>query len=240
MSDFVSLVLVSHSRLIAEGTRELAQEMAPEIHIGVSGGNPDGGLGSSFDMIEAVVGEALRSSGGRGVAILTDMGSTTLTVDSVIEMAEDPSKVRLAFGPLVEGAVAAAVAASQGEDLDTVVRTVAQAATSLCREARENYVSVAEKEPSSGDVAEVEVRVGDPGGLHARSAAMLARKASSYDAVIHVDDALATSVVDILSTGIAFGDTVTVRVEGEDAPRIADEISKAIADGFDEAPRQAR
>lgn len=240
----VALVLVSHSRLIAEGTKELAQVMAPGVHISAVAGNPDGGLGSSYDMIESVIRQAGLASGGMGVAVLTDLGSTTLTVESVIEFASSAppaeggigDKVRLAPGPLVEGAVAAAVAASQGESLDAVVQVVADTAWALAREAEgQDPLPAGAREGVGGDTADIEVVVGDPAGLHARTAAVLARKAATYDAKILVGGALATSVVDVMARGFGYGQQVIVHVEGDNAAQIAEEIASAIAAGFDAA-----
>ena len=238
----VALVLVSHSRLIAEGTKELAQVMAPGVYIAAVGGDPDGGLGSSYDMIEAVIRQAAFASRGAGVAVLTDLGSTTLTVGSVIEFASPDSpadggigdKVRLAPGPLVEGAVAAAVAASQGAALDAVAKAVGDTAYVLVREvAGQDSADGDQVEWGGDDTADVEVEVGDPAGLHARTAAVLARKAAEYDAKILVGGALATSVVDVMARGFGYGQRLTVHVEGPDAARIANEIASAIGAGFD-------
>ena len=59
------------------------------------------------------------------MALLTDLGSADMTVESVLEVV-DPDEVRFCPGPLVEGAVAAAVTAQIGGDLDAV-QTAARA-----------------------------------------------------------------------------------------------------------------
>ena len=60
---------------------------------------------------------------GHDVAILTDLGSATMTVEAVLDLLDEDeaAHVRLSDGPLVEGAVAAAVTAQVGGDLDAVV-----------------------------------------------------------------------------------------------------------------------
>ena len=58
------------------------------------------------------------------MAVLTDLGSATMTVEAVLEMV-DPDRVRFAPGPLVEGAIAAAVTAQVGGDLAAVVEAAA-------------------------------------------------------------------------------------------------------------------
>ncbi|MFZ1412843.1 MAG: dihydroxyacetone kinase phosphoryl donor subunit DhaM [Micropruina sp.] len=113
----VALVVVSHSVKLAEGVVELAAQMAREVTFRAAGGTEDGEIGTSFDKVFAAVEELLEA--GHDVAILTDLGSATMTVEAVLEMV-DATRVRFADGPLVEGAVSAAVTAQVGGDLAAV------------------------------------------------------------------------------------------------------------------------
>lgn len=117
----VALVIVSHSAKLAEGVVELASQMARDVELRAAGGTDDGRVGTSFDKVSAAVTE-LRAAG-HDVAILTDLGSATMTVESVLEFfdSEEAEHVKFSDGPLVEGAVAAAVTAQVGGDLDAVV-----------------------------------------------------------------------------------------------------------------------
>ncbi|MGC3995423.1 MAG: dihydroxyacetone kinase phosphoryl donor subunit DhaM [Propionicimonas sp.] len=117
----VALVIVSHSVKLAEGVVELASQMAKDVAIRAAGGTEDGRIGTSFDKVNDAMTE-LRAAG-HDVAILTDLGSATMTVESVLDfLDEDEAEhVKFADGPLVEGAVAAAVTAQVGGDLDAVV-----------------------------------------------------------------------------------------------------------------------
>ena len=114
----VGLVLVSHSARLAEGVTELARQLGGEVPIEPAGGLPEGGLGTSIELIEQAVRSADR---GAGVVILADLGSAVLTVRLLLDDAANlPGPVVLADAPLVEGAVSAAVAAASGADLDAV------------------------------------------------------------------------------------------------------------------------
>ncbi len=117
----VALVIVSHSAQLADGVVELAAQMAKDVALRAAGGTDDGRIGTSFDKVSAAVAE-LRAAG-HDVAILTDLGSANMTVESVLDFLDDTDAehVRFADGPLVEGAVAAAVTAQIGGDLDAVV-----------------------------------------------------------------------------------------------------------------------
>jgi phosphoenolpyruvate---glycerone phosphotransferase subunit DhaM len=117
----VALVIVSHSAKLADGVVELAAQMAKDVELRAAGGTEDGRIGKSFDLVSTAVSE-LRAAG-HDVAILTDLGSATMTVEAVLDFLDEDeaAHVRFADGPLVEGAVAAAVTAQVGGDLEAVV-----------------------------------------------------------------------------------------------------------------------
>lgn len=126
----VGIVLISHSRSLAAGAADLAGQVAGGARIRAAGGNADGGLGTSPDLIAKAIADADQ---GDGVVLIPDLGSSVLSARSVLadiaEYAEapDPPRVILADAPFVEGAVAAAVAASAGLDLDAVVGAAEEA-----------------------------------------------------------------------------------------------------------------
>lgn len=123
----VGLVVVSHSARIAEGTAELAGQMAgPEVRIVPAGGLEDGAIGTDAARIAVAIGEA---DAGSGVVVLADLGSAVLATRTALELLGNPGNVRLSRGPIVEGAVIAAVQASTGSDLDGVLEAAEAAAT---------------------------------------------------------------------------------------------------------------
>jgi len=111
---FVGLVLVSHSGPIADGLAELVAQVAgPEVSIVAVGGASDGSLGTDG----ARVLEALRAAAaGPGAVVLMDLGSSVLAVRAALaELGpEERERLAIADAPLVEGAIAAGVAASIG------------------------------------------------------------------------------------------------------------------------------
>jgi PTS hybrid protein len=118
----VGIVIVSHSRKLAEGVVELATQMAPDAVLVPAGGLPDGGLGTSEQLIEEAINKAMSPD---GVVILADLGSAIMSAEIAIENCG--GIVRIGDGPIVEGAMVAAVQASVGMDLNTVLETVKQA-----------------------------------------------------------------------------------------------------------------
>ena len=124
----VGLVVVSHSARIADGTAELAGQMAgPEVRIIAAGGMADGAIGTDAARIAEAIGAA---DAGAGVVVVADLGSAVLATRTALELLGGPEHVRLSRGPIVEGAVMAAVQASTGSTLDEVLEA-AEGASSL-------------------------------------------------------------------------------------------------------------
>ncbi|MEU6847208.1 PTS fructose transporter subunit IIA [Streptomyces sp. NPDC046716] len=126
----VGIVLVSHSREVAESVTRLAAGLAGGgalAPVAAAGGTEDGGLGTSSELISAAAASVDR---GAGVAVLVDLGSAVLTVKSLLAEGDElPDGTRLVDAPFVEGAVAAVVSASAGADLDAVVAAASEAYT---------------------------------------------------------------------------------------------------------------
>jgi phosphoenolpyruvate---glycerone phosphotransferase subunit DhaM len=110
----VTLILVSHSPEIASGLAEMAAQIAgPAVPIVAAGGAVDGSLGTDGGRVL----EALRAAAhGSGAVVLVDLGSSVLSVRAALnELSPDELRhLSVADAPLVEGAIAAAVAASTG------------------------------------------------------------------------------------------------------------------------------
>ncbi|MEV8585649.1 PTS fructose transporter subunit IIA [Streptomyces sp. NPDC051180] len=124
----MGIVLVSHSSAVAAAVAELAAglagggDLAP---LAAAGGLPDGGLGTSAELISAAAQAVDR---GAGVALLVDLGSAVLTVKALLAEGDElPEESRLVDAPFVEGAVAALVTASAGGDLDAVAAAASEA-----------------------------------------------------------------------------------------------------------------
>jgi PTS hybrid protein len=122
----VGLVLVSHSANLATAAAELARELAgPATAVFAAGGTADGRFGTSIEKVTVAVSAA---DSGDGVAVLMDVGSAVLTSKALLaELDDGDLTIRLVDAPLVEGAIAAAVTASTGQNLDAVVAAAEEA-----------------------------------------------------------------------------------------------------------------
>lgn len=114
----VGIVIVSHSRKLAEGVADATKIMADGCPVAAAGGADDGGYGTSYEKIRAAI-ESVH--GADGVIVLMDMGSAVMTAEMVLEEL-GWSDVRMVDCPLAEGAIAASVSSKCGDDLDTVER----------------------------------------------------------------------------------------------------------------------
>ena len=118
----VGLVLVAHSRTLVEGLHLMLAQAAPSVPVALAGGTARGALGTSAPLVETAIREALGSAGD-GVVVFIDLGSAALAVEIALESlpGAERARVRTSGGPIVEGAVLAAVEASSGASLEQVL-----------------------------------------------------------------------------------------------------------------------
>ncbi|QYF74852.1 dihydroxyacetone kinase phosphoryl donor subunit DhaM [Cryobacterium sp. PAMC25264] len=224
----VGLVFVSHSTEIASGLVTLARQMAPEATLVAAGGRDDDGIGTSFDKIAAGI---ARADDGGGVVVLCDLGSAILTAETAIEFLDDDvrSRVRIADAPLVEGGVAAAVAAQIGGDLDSVLRAAESAGGSSAVEPESSN----DAERAGGAVVRT-VTLRNRDGLHARPAADFVKLASTFDAPVSVNGKDAHSLLGIMSLGLTRGMSVEISGPDERSRAAVEALADLIETGFGE------
>ena len=120
----VGIVIVSHSKNLADSVVEFTGLMAPDAKIAAAGGMEDGGFGTSFEKIQKAI-ESVYSE--EGVIVLMDMGRAVMTTEMVLDMFE-PDTVKMADCPLVEGAVVATINAVSGMKMDEILAALSQVA----------------------------------------------------------------------------------------------------------------
>ena len=120
----VGIVIVSHSKNLADSVVEFTGLMAPDAKIAAAGGMEDGGFGTSFEKIQKAI-ESVYSE--EGVIVLMDMGSAVMTTEMVLDMFE-PDTVKMADCPLVEVAVVATINAVSGMKMDEILAALSQVA----------------------------------------------------------------------------------------------------------------
>ena len=229
----VGLVIVSHSARLAAGVVELAAQMAADVTLVAAGGMDDGGIGTSLEKVMDALGLA---DTGDGVVVLTDLGSAVMTAESALEFMGNPDTVLLADAPLVEGAVAAAVAAQSGAALPAVQRAAETAFTPAIPEAP-RVAAVPDAQPGAEDesaAVTAALTLINPMGLHARPAAALAGQLGAMDVDIEINGVDGQSVMMLMTLGAGKGTDLLVRATGPDAKRAVDLVRAEVEDGFGE------
>jgi dihydroxyacetone kinase phosphotransfer subunit len=119
----IAFVLVSHSRDVASGVREMARQMTGDVvPVVACGGMPDGSLGTDACAIAAAI-RGLREND--GVIVLCDLGSAILSAEQALDFLGENERcnVRIADAPFLEGALLGAIQSSAGSPMDEVFRT---------------------------------------------------------------------------------------------------------------------
>jgi len=125
----IGIVIVSHSAKVAEGVKELAEQMSQgRVAIAAAGGVDDQTLGTNAERIFDALQQADSPD---GVLVLIDLGSAVMSAQMAVEMLteEQQAKVKMSDAPLVEGAIVAAVEASLGRSLEDVNKAAEAAST---------------------------------------------------------------------------------------------------------------
>ena len=228
----VSIVVVSHSEKIADGAAELAAQMAPDVLVLTAGGTADGRIGTSLEKVLAALDHA---AGGDGTVILTDLGSAVMTAESALEFAEDPAGVLLADAPLVEGLVAASVAAQGGADVQAVKR-----AAEAVRGPSQISGPPPQREVSEGSVTGQgpdftgDFELINQAGMHARPAAKIAGGLSALDAEVTVNGVDGASMTALMTLAAGKGSVLHVEARGADAERAVNYVGGLVQAGFGE------
>jgi phosphoenolpyruvate-protein phosphotransferase/dihydroxyacetone kinase phosphotransfer subunit len=247
----VGIVIVSHSARLADGVVELAREMAgPDVAMVAAGGMdlPDRPLGTDAALIARAI-EAAWSDD--GVLVLMDLGSAVLSAEMAAEMLPDEqrSRVLLCEAPLVEGAVAAAVAARLGDPLDQVA---AEARGGLAGKAAhlagdsDGAPAARDSAPApapatDGSALELRITVANRLGLHARPAARFVQTAGQFDATVTAENitapagpASARSLNGVATLGIQQGHEVLIKASGPQAAQALAALRDLAERNFDE------
>lgn len=113
-----SIVIVSHSEKIAEGTKELLAQMSPDVDA-IAVGGADGEIGTSFDEISDILNQLENDA-----LCFFDIGSAEMNLDMAIDMYTGHYRVEKVTAPIVEGSFLASVSLSTNGDFDQAIEAV--------------------------------------------------------------------------------------------------------------------
>ena len=234
----VSLVIVSHSAMLADGVRELAMQMVQgAVKIAVAGGvdDPENPLGTDPMKVMAAI-ESVYSED--GVVVLMDLGSALMSAETAVDflLAEQQKNIYLCPAPLVEGTMAAAVQASIGGSVAQVMAEAKTALTAKIQQIAPETVTEAGTEIAALEGERLEIVVPNQLGLHARPAARFVRTAAQFEAAMQValgdKTANAKSINQVATLGVQQHDRIVVTARGFDAMEALAAIQALADDNF--------
>lgn len=183
----VNIVVVSHSAKLADGVAELAAQMTQNgCRLVVAAGvdDPDHPIGTDAIKVMQAIEEVFDPS---GVLIMMDLGSALLSTETALELLdpEMSARVKACSAPIVEGTLAAVVAASAGASLAEVEREAQSALQAKKAQLGEEEPQAKEMTSESptlhSDERGVSWKINNPNGLHVRPAAKLATAMAPFD-----------------------------------------------------------
>jgi len=241
----VALVVVSHSRALADAAVALASEMLHDrpVNIEVAAGLDDTTFGTDAVRIKEAI---ERVDGPDGVVVLMDLGSAVLSTELALDLLADPSardRVILSPAPIVEGLIVAAVAAAGGAGR---VEVAAEASGALMGKAAHLSVPVETLQTVSEDASAGEVvavfSIVNQHGLHARPAARLVSEVRGLDASIQLRNLTtgagpvpASSLSRVATLGALRDHQIEVRAVGPQAQEAVDHLLDLARRRFGEA-----
>jgi phosphocarrier protein FPr len=239
----VGLVVVSHSRALARAAVALAAEMLHGRTVGtaVAAGLDETTFGTDAVRVKEAIEEV---DGPDGVLVLMDLGSAVLSAELALDLldADVAARVRLCAAPVVEGLVAATVAAAAGASLDEVE---SEAAAALAGKQSHLQPPVASTSPPDEN-EEPDVRgafvVANVHGLHARPAARLVAEVRTLDARVKLRNMTTgsaavpgSSLSRVAMLGALVGHEIEVTATGSQAKEAVEHVVALAARQFDEA-----
>ncbi len=244
----VGIVIVSHSKQLALGVQELAAQMVQgQVPLAVAAGidDPENPLGTDAIKVYEAIASVFSDD---GVLVLMDLGSALMSAEMALEFLppEQRDHVYLCAAPLVEGAIAAAVAAATGGGVQQVIAE-AQGAL-VAKETQLGLISsplstVSSQPTNNSEIPTNEIRltVRNRLGLHARPSAQFVATASQFQAQIRVQNLTRNtepirgdSINQVATLGVRQGHELLITATGVDAQEALKALQKLIINNFGE------
>jgi multiphosphoryl transfer protein len=245
----IGIVIVSHSKKLAEGVRELAVQMAHgKVPLSVAAGidDPENPLGTDAMQVYEAISSVYSDE---GVVVLMDLGSALMSAEMALEFLteEQQQKVHLCEAPLVEGAIAAVVAAASSSSIEQVIaeaRGALQAkAIQLGINTNSSFVSnPGQRTNDQGQTTkEIHVTIRNRLGLHARPASKFVSTAARFQSQILVSnltqktEAVRGDSINQIATLVARqGHQLAIAATGTDADEALSALQALVDSNFGE------
>jgi len=242
----VGIVIVSHSAKLANGIVELAKEMAGnEVKIEAAGGMALEGhpLGTDSGYISQAIEKVYSED---GVLVLMDLGSALLSTEMAVEMlpSDKQNKIFLCPGPLVEGAVTAAVQARLGNQPQEICSEVMTSLKPKIEHLNAETTPAKAIEPEiDASTDSIKITIKNPMGLHARPAAHFVETVGLFDAKVLVKNISqdkgpvnAKSINMVATLGVRKGETIQISASGPESKKALEALNQLAEENFGEEP----
>ncbi|MEH2215369.1 phosphoenolpyruvate--protein phosphotransferase [Nostoc sp.] len=243
----IGIVIVSHSKQLALGVRELAAQMVQgQVAIAVAAGieDPENPLGTDPIQVYEAIASVFSDD---GVLVLMDLGSALLSAEMAIEFLPEAQqeKVYLCEAPLVEGAIAAVVAAAAGRDIHQVMAEARGAllakATQLGVVSRPLSLVTPITTNIESPTREIRLIVSNRFGLHARPAAQFVATAARFQSQILIRNLTRNtelvrgdSINQVTTLGVRQGHELLITATGSDADEALAALQALFTNNFGE------
>ncbi|EML1936591.1 PTS-dependent dihydroxyacetone kinase phosphotransferase subunit DhaM [Providencia stuartii] len=239
----IGLIIVSHSKLLADGVLQLAEQIQNKQHCQIitAAGVDDDTHPIGTDAVKVM--EAIETlADATAIILLMDLGSALLSAETALDLidAELAKKVHLCSAPLVEGAIAITASASTGTSIDTILNEARQALYPKQQQLNEANDITEKETPAPSSFSEkammTEWLVQNPSGLHIRPAAKLATLLSGFKAKLELQNnekrADAKSMNQIALLQVHQGDKIRLIAEGVDSQEAIDAFNQLAQQHF--------
>lgn len=239
----VGIVIVSHSKQLAAGVRELtAQMVSGDVPLAVAAGidDPEHPLGTDpmqvYQAIESVYSD-------EGVVVLMDLGSALLSAEMALEFLSEAQreKIHLCEAPLVEGAIAATVSAALGNSIEQVITEARGSLTAKATQLGITEVTNNQSPLTDLHTSQIQITVSNRLGLHARPAAKFVTTAAKFQSQIQIRNITrntnfvrANSINQVTTLGVRQGHEIIIAATGIDAEAALAALQALFAENFGE------
>ncbi|KHD46081.1 dihydroxyacetone kinase phosphoryl donor subunit DhaM [Streptococcus hongkongensis] len=111
----LGIIIVSHSKNLAQGIVDLIDQVAKDVAITYVGGNQDDEIGTSFEQVQ----EIIEANTANELLAFFDLGSARMNLEMACDFSE--KEIQIMSVPIVEGSYTAAALIQAGVDKNGIL-----------------------------------------------------------------------------------------------------------------------
>lgn len=116
----IGIILVSHSKSLAQGIADLISEVAKNIPFTYVGGTQEGEIGTSFEQVQQIV----EQNTAHELLAFYDLGSARMNIELVADLTD--KHIIIQNVPVVEGTYTAAALLQAGANKETILNQLSE------------------------------------------------------------------------------------------------------------------